>query len=179
MFQAPRIGTRIIPFPPCDSSPPFGADGVVKMLSDRGRLSGTAIDLVQTFAKRLGENFLPLIPVYLDPLIKLSGRPNKVILKRTEQCLATIISSCHLPQILFELKRGLADEATTCRRGSAIAFERALTEWSGKSVWTEKTLKCLEEALKKMAKDKDVEVRATSKRIWARFQLTFPKRIEG
>ena len=148
------------------------------MLSDRGRLSGTAIDLVQTFSKRLGDNFQPLIPVYLDTLIKLSGRPNKVVLKRAEQCLATIIQSCHHPAILFELRRGLTDEAATCRRGCAIAYERALCEWTEKSVWTEKSLNCFGEALKRMAKDKDVEVRATSKRIWARFQLTFPERIE-
>ncbi|ORX38690.1 clasp N terminal-domain-containing protein [Kockovaella imperatae] len=149
------------------------------MLSDRGRLSGTATEFVQTFAPRLAHHFAPLVQLYLDPLIKLLGRPNKVVLKRTEKCLSIIISKCHIPSILLELKRGLYDEAATCRRGCSIAIERALHDWpEDGATWNEKSLEALEQGIKKMATDKDPEVRQTGRRVWARFQDLFPERVE-
>jgi hypothetical protein len=147
------------------------------MLSDRGRLSGVAIELLQTLAPRLAISFAPLVTLYLEPLVKLLGRPNKVFLKRAEKCLLTIIAHCHLPSILPELRRGLSDEAATCRRGCAIGVERALREWS-KAVIGEKGVVVIEEAVKKMATDKDPEVRATGKRVWARFRDIWQERIE-
>jgi len=127
----------------------------VQMLSDRGRLSGVAIELLQT-----------LVSLYLEPLIKLLGRPNKVFLKRAEKCLITVISHCQLPSILPELKRGLYDDAATCRRGCASGLERVSREWS-KELIGERGVVVLEEALRKMATDKDPEVRQISKRVWA------------
>ena len=147
------------------------------MTSDRGRLSSVAIDLLQTLAPRLALNFAPLVPLYLDPIIRLLGRPNKVVLKRTDKCLSTMISRCHLPAILYELKRGLNDDAATCRRGCSVAFERALKEWPTE-VLHEKALVCLEESVKRMAKDKDLEVRQTGKRVWASFMGSWSERVE-
>ena len=152
---------------------------ILQMLSDRGRLSGTAIEFVQTFAPRLGVNFNPLVPVYFEPLLKLLGRTNKVILKRVDKCIATIISNCHLPSILYELKKGLSDEATTCRRGCAVGFERAVEDWErGEGAWHDKTLGCLEEALRRVATDKDPEVRQSGKRLWKRYQDVWPERVD-
>ncbi|WWC90878.1 uncharacterized protein L201_005815 [Kwoniella dendrophila CBS 6074] len=147
------------------------------MLSDRGRLSGVTTDLLQTFAPRLSLNFKPLVNLYLEPLIDLLGRPNKVFLKRAEKCLATIVTNCQLVTILPELRRGLNDNATTCRRGSALGVERAVKEWSIE-IWTEKYLVLLEESVKKMAVDKDPEVRQTGRRVWASFMEYWPERVE-
>lgn len=147
------------------------------MLSDRGRLSGAAVELLQTFAPRLGTHFAPLVQVYFDPLIKLFGRPNKVFLKRADKCLSTIISNCHLPTIVIELRKGLSDEAATCRRLCAIGIERALTEWEVET-WTEKSLLALEEGLRRMATDKDPEVRQTGKRVWAKYTTAWPERVD-
>lgn len=149
------------------------------MLSDRGRLAGSAIELLQAFAPRLGTAFAPLVQIYFSPLIKLFGRPNKVFLKRAEKCLLTIIDNCHIATIVIELKRGLHDEAATCRRLSSIGIERALGAggWE-REVWTEKSLLALEEGLRKMATDKDPEVRQTGKRVWARFMDIFSERVD-
>ena len=51
-------------------------------------------------------------------------------------------------------------------------------EWKGEGVWGEKVLGILEEGLKRMATDKDAEVRQTSKRVWAQYQQTWPDRVE-
>ncbi|ORY35360.1 clasp N terminal-domain-containing protein [Naematelia encephala] len=147
------------------------------MLSDRGRLSGVTTELLQTLAPRLGQAFAPLVALYFDPLIRLLGRPNKVYLKRAEKCLQTIISHCQLPSILVELRRGLNDEAATCRRGCAIGFERTTREWE-REVFGVKGVERLEDALRKMATDKDPEVRQISKRIWVRYNEVWPERVE-
>ncbi|WRT68225.1 uncharacterized protein IL334_005201 [Kwoniella shivajii] len=148
------------------------------MLSDRGRLSGVSTDLLQTFAPRLSTNFKPLVNLYLEPLIDLLGRPNKVFLKRAEKCLLTIITHCQINTILPELRRGLNDNAATCRRGSGIAVERTVKEWPGE-LWTERYLAILEESVKKMAIDKDPEVRQTGKRVWALFNDMWPERVDN
>lgn len=149
------------------------------MVSDRGRLSTSAIELLQAFAPRLGTSFAPLVQVYFDPLLKLCARPNKVFLKRSEKCLMTIIDNCHVATIIVELRRGLNDDAATCRKLCSKAIERALGEadWA-RGVWTERSLVCLEEGLRKMATDKDPEVRSTGKRVWARFTEEFPERVD-
>ena len=147
------------------------------MLSDRGRLSGAAVELLQTFGPRLSSSFAPLVQLYFEPLVKLCGRPNKVVLKRVEKCLSTIIANCHLPNILIELRKGLGDEAATCRRLCSIGIERALAEWETE-VWTEKSLLALEEGLRRMATDKDPEVRQTGKRVWAGYMASWPERVD-
>lgn len=149
------------------------------MLSDRGRLSGAAVELLQALAPRLGASFAPLVQIYFDPLIKLFGRPNKVFLKRAERCLVKIIDNCHIATIIIELRKGLNDEAATCRRLSSIGIERALGDggWT-REIWSEKSLLALEEGLRKMATDKDPEVRQTGKRVWAKFMDTFPERVD-
>ena len=147
------------------------------MMSDRGRLSGTASDFVQALAPRLGTSFAPLVTLYLDPLIRLLGRPNKVVYKRTDKCLSTIISNCHLPTIVYELRKGLSDDAVTCRRGCAINIERAMSTWDD-DIWGEKGLTILEEIIKKTAQDKDIEVRHAAKSLWTLFSSTWPERVE-
>ncbi|KAK8854943.1 hypothetical protein IAR55_003682 [Kwoniella newhampshirensis] len=147
------------------------------MLSDRGRLSGVSTDLLQTFAPRLSSNFKPLVNLFLEPLIDLLGRPNKVFLKRAEKCFITIITHCHLFGILPEMKRGLSDNAASCRRGCAIGIERAMKEW-GKEIFGKKGAKMLEDCVKKMATDKDPEVRQTGRRVWAKFQEIWAERID-
>lgn len=128
-------------------------------------------------APRLGAGFAPLVQLYMEPILKLLGRPNKVVLKRTEKCLDLMISHCHLPSLVTELKKGLSDDAATCRRGCAIGIEKAMSTWD-KSVWTAKNVVMLEEGVRKMAVDKDPAVRQTGKKVWGVFQDLWPERVE-
>jgi hypothetical protein len=45
-------------------------------------------------------------------------------------------------------------------------------------VFTEKSLIALEEALRRMATDKDAEVRQTGKRVWTKFAELWPERVD-
>lgn len=149
----------------------------IQMMSDRGRLSGVSTDLLQTMAPRLASHFAPLVLVYLPPLVRLLARPNKVYFKRAERCLATIIQHCHLPIILTHLRIGLDDRSDQCKRASGIGIETTLVHWDGPR-WHEKDLDVLEDCVRKMATDRDSEVRKTGKRVWAQFCELWPERVE-
>lgn len=148
------------------------------MLSDRGRLSGVAIELLQTMAPRLGMHFQPLVLLYLPPLVRLLARPNKIYIKRAEKCLLTIISHCPIPSILVHLRSGLDDRADSCKRSCATSIEATIHEWE-RSRWHERDLELLELCVRKMATDRDAEVRKTAKRVWGLFVETWPERVEG
>ena len=51
------------------------------------------------------------------------------------------------------------------------------TEWS-REVFGEKGAREFEGCLKKMATDKDAEVRKISKRVWAGYNALWPERVE-
>jgi len=113
----------------------------------------------------------------MEPMLKLLARPNKVFLKRAEKCLATIISHCQLPSLITELRKGLNDEAATCRRGCATGFSKMTIEWD-RDVIGEKGVVVLEDSLRKMATDKDSEVRKLGKTVWARYCDVWPERVD-
>ncbi|WFD30272.1 very-long-chain enoyl-CoA reductase [Malassezia sp. CBS 17886] len=60
------------------------------LLSERTKLSGTASDVINSIAPRLGERFAPLLPVFVPPLLQLCARTNKVAIKRAEKSLHLI-----------------------------------------------------------------------------------------
>lgn len=146
------------------------------MVSDRGRLSSAAVELLQTFAPRLGDKFHPLVNVYVPPLIRLLARPNKVFIKRASKCLETIISHCQLPILIVHLRNALDDRSDQCKRSSAAAIQQAVDQWEV-NVWHDKDMATLEFCVQKMAKDKDAEVRKTGKTLWAVFQEIWPERV--
>lgn len=57
-----------------------------------------------------------------------------------------------------------------------MGVERALKEWPVE-LWTEKWLVILEESLKKMATNKDPDVRKAGKNVWALFMDAWPERV--
>ena len=110
-------------------------------------------------------------------MVTLLGRPNKVFLKRAEKCLSTIVTHCQLVTILVELRRGLSDDAATCRRGCSAGLLRALEEWPAEN-FGQKGVQVIEEALRKVGTDKDVEVRAVGKKIYVRYCEVWPERVD-
>jgi hypothetical protein len=149
-----------------------------QMLSDRGRLSGVATDFLTSMAPRLGANFSPLIPLYLPPTIRLLARPNKVYLRRAEKCLMTIITHCATPLLITLIKPGIEDKNEACRRSCGAALEKILRDWEKELVGT-RGVGELEGAMRRMATEKDAEVRKIGKRMWEVYTGKWPERIEG
>lgn len=148
------------------------------MLSDRGRLSGVATDFLTSMAPRLAVHFHPLIPLYLPPTIRLLARPNKVYLRRAEKCVMTILTHCATPGLITLVKVGIEDKNEACRRSCGAALEKILRDWE-KEVIGAKGVVELEVAIRRMATEKDAEVRKIGKRMWDVFTAKWPERIEG
>lgn len=147
------------------------------MLSDRGRLSGVATDFLTSMAPRLGSNFSSLIPLYIPPTIRLLARPNKVYLRRAEKCLLTIVAYCPLPSLITLIRVGTQDKNEACRRSCGGALERILREWDRELIGNKGLIE-LEAAMKRMATEKDAEVRKIGKRMWEDYTAKWPERIE-
>ncbi|GHJ89308.1 hypothetical protein NliqN6_5710 [Naganishia liquefaciens] len=147
------------------------------MLSDRGRLSGVATDFLTSMAPRLAHQFQPLTPLYIPPLIRLLARPNKVYLRRAEKCVMTIITHCPAPSLISLIKPGIEDKNEACRRSCGAALEKMTREWPREVIGARGVVE-LEAAMKRMATEKDAEVRKIGKRMWGVFEAKWPERIE-
>lgn len=166
-----RIGITIIVSESLLTLPP------AQMLSDRGRLSGVATDFLASMAPRLGPQFAPLIPLYIPPTIRLLARPNKVYLRRAEKCLVTIVTHCPVPSLITLIKPGIEDKNEACRRSCGAALEKIVKEWDKDLVGAKGVVE-LEVAMRRMATEKDAEVRKIGKRMWEAYAARWPERIE-
>jgi len=148
------------------------------MLSDRGKLSGVATDFLTSMAPRLASAFITLIPLYVPPLIKLLARPNKVYLRRAEKSLMTIAQYCPSPAFIAMIRTGVEDKSDTCRRscGAVMAFilENWEVSWMGN-----KGMADIEDAMKKMATERDAEVRKIAKGMWETYNMHYADRVVG
>lgn len=151
---------------------------VACMLSDRGKLSGVATDFLATMAPRLSSAFQPLVPIYAPVIIRLLARPNKVYLRRAERCLLTIITFCPCSNLLPHLLTGIEDKSDSCRQKSGAGIEKVMEEWDRDVIGT-RGIQELEGAMKKMATDKDPEVRRAAKKSWEAFANKYPERVDA
>jgi hypothetical protein len=148
------------------------------MLSDRGKLSGVATDFLTSMAPRLASSFIPLISLYVPPLIKLLARPNKVYLRRAEKSLLTIAQYCPHPSFILIVKSGVDDKSDTCRRACGTVLSYVLQEW-GMATLGNKGLGEVEDAIKRMATERDAEVRKIAKGMWEVYNERFADRVVG
>lgn len=147
------------------------------MLTERGRLSGVAVDFVSTMAPRLAHAFQPLVPLYVPALVRLSARPNKVYLRRAEKTLTTLITHCQCSNIIPCLLAGIEDKSDATRRTSSMGVEKVIDEWSRESIGVKGIVE-LEMAIRKMATDRDPDTRKAAKRAWEAFESKYPERVD-
>lgn len=71
---------------------------------------------------------------------------------------------------------GVQDKNEQCRRACAVAVQKVMDDWD-KSVIGGKVAE-IEVAMRKMATDKDPEVRKAGKSVWERYKVVFPERVD-
>ncbi|KAJ1721804.1 hypothetical protein LPJ53_003717 [Coemansia erecta] len=67
-------------------------------LSERTRLSGTALTLFEELARMMETRITPLSDMMFPTIMKTCGRANKVFVTRGIKCLTTAITYSHLPE---------------------------------------------------------------------------------
>lgn len=159
------------------------------MASERGRLSGVALDLVSSFAPRLGARFEPLVPIIIPTLLKVLARPNKVFVNRGQACLLLIIEHCHLPSIVPHLREAVKDKSQTLRLASIEAtlhilehFDKSLLEVregaSSIQIRHRGNAEDIESIIKDTARDANPTVRQVSRKVFEKYSELWPERVE-
>jgi hypothetical protein len=128
-------------------------------------------------APRLAMHFAPLATLYLPPVIKLLARPNKVFLRRAEKCLLLIVSHCPIAQLVPLVMDGVQDKNEACRRSCSLAVKTIVNDWDKALIGTKGIME-IEAAMRKMATDKDPEVRKAGKAVWEQYKIVWPERVD-
>ncbi|KAJ2890560.1 hypothetical protein IWW38_004067, partial [Coemansia aciculifera] len=68
------------------------------IISERTRLSGTALTLMEEMAKQMETRFTPISDMIFPSAMKTCGRANKVFVTRGVNSLTTVITYAHVPE---------------------------------------------------------------------------------
>lgn len=145
------------------------------MLSERGRLSGTALDLCSNIAHGLGNNFKPLVPIIVPALIDLCRRPNKLVLTRAQTCLMDVICMTHCSDILRHLRTVAKDKSVQLRKVCADATLKAVQKYGVDEIG--KRVEDVEDIIKATGRDAGPDVRKVAKEIYELYSTKWPERL--
>ncbi|CDH59139.1 hypothetical protein RO3G_05499 [Lichtheimia corymbifera JMRC:FSU:9682] len=70
------------------------------LLSERTRLSGSAVELVKTLAKTMQRDYEPFHDMFHGSLLRMLARTKKVIVAQALDCLKTVIAASKLPRLI-------------------------------------------------------------------------------
>lgn len=149
-----------------------------KMLSDRSRLSGTAVELLTVIGARLGAKFEPLIPLYIPAVLKLCTRSGKIYVNRAQNCLKLFAAYCRVPSLVTLLKESIDDKSVTLRFAVTDALHDLLSTsvrdgLPRKGKWVED----VEIIIKTAATDASPETRKMCRRAYVSYAQLWPERV--
>lgn len=149
------------------------------MLSDRSRLSGTAVEFITVIGARLGPKFEPLVPLYIPAILKLCTRSGKIYVNRATNCLKLFSAYCRIPTLISLLKESITDKSLTLRFAVTDALHDFLST-SARDGLPKKTTKLMEDVetiIKVSSRDSNPETRKMSRRAFASYSQLFPERV--
>lgn len=149
------------------------------MLSDRSRLSGTAVELLTVIGARMGAKFEPLIQLYIPAVLKLCTRSGKIYVSRATNCLKLFAAYCRVPTLVNLLKESMTDKSLTLRFAITDALHDLLSTSvrDGLPKRTAKLMEDVEAVIKLSARDSNPETRKMSRRVFMSYSQLFPERV--
>lgn len=151
---------------------------VSAMNSERTRLSGPAIDVVNALALGLSTGFEPLMSLFLPSLIVLCGRANKVVVARAKACILSIIGITQLPGILLHLARFVKDKTPTIRLIVAEGTLQCLKCFNPPDLEKEVYAREVENIMRNAARDANADVRKVGKEIFETYKVLLPHKVD-
>ncbi|KAJ7675047.1 clasp N-terminal domain-containing protein [Mycena rosella] len=148
------------------------------MNSERGRLSGVAIDLVAVVASCLGVAFDPLLPHFFPVLLVLSSRTSKVTVARARACILTIIEATHLPAVLSYLMQSVTDKSVSLRLTIVESTLACMNCFNPPDLEKDARAKEIELIIRTTARDANADVRKVCKKVFEAYKLLLPGRLE-
>jgi hypothetical protein len=148
------------------------------MNSERTRLANIAVDLLTVIAPPLGNEFEPLISIFVPTLIRLLGRTNKVFVSRAKAGLQAIISNCPHPRILIELRVMVTDKSAPLRVIVVGAVLQCLSEWDWSMPAFASKVGEVESVIRATGTDSNVDARKTARQVFDLYKQMFPDRVD-
>ncbi|KAJ1679150.1 hypothetical protein EV182_002630, partial [Spiromyces aspiralis] len=146
------------------------------IMSERSRLSGSGVMLVEVITKALGRDFAPLCEPLVPAIVVTCGRTNKVFVTRGVRCLSTIISYSHIPDQLPRFCESATEDSSKIMRLSMSKVVLASIEGCTVNELTP-FIPVLERTISKGIVDADSEVRKTFKSAYEAYRKKFPDMI--
>ncbi|KAF7362026.1 TOG domain-containing protein [Mycena venus] len=152
---------------------------VSAMNSERGRLSGVAIDLVAVVASSLGVAFEPLLSHFFPVLLALSSRTSKVTVARARTCIHTVIDATHLPSILSYLLHDVTDKSVSLRLTVVESALACMNCFNPPDLEKDVRAKEIEAIIRATARDANADIRKVSRKVFEAYKLLLPNRLEA
>jgi hypothetical protein len=150
--------------------------GYSQMLSERTRLSGTAVDLLVAMAPRLDLNFEPLVSVFLPTVMQLCSRANKIYVARSRAFLEAVTSHTVLTSIIPYLARTCEDKSNTAREVAIDFIFHSLNRFNPPHLI--KYAENVESSVRLTGTDKDAAVRSMSRKVFEAYKILWPDRVD-
>lgn len=147
------------------------------LLSERTRLSGTASDVINSMAPRLGDGFAPLLPLFVPPLLQICARTNKVAVKRAEKSLYLICRHCRPVGIVPHLQNAIQDKAPSLRAVAAGCMVFLLAD--ADPVRFARRIAELESCIAHAVTDASPDVRRASRDAYSKYASLWPERVSS
>ncbi|KAI8802572.1 clasp N-terminal domain-containing protein [Cladochytrium replicatum] len=146
------------------------------MLTERTRLSRTAMALLDEVARSLGGRFDPLVDTFVPTIIKITTRANKVFVTAASSTLISIVVNTRSLNIIPLLGESLKNSAKTTRIAAADALLNFLLLDPPADQRIDAYGDIFEIAIRDGAVDPAPAVRELSRKLWDAYPAVFPHR---
>nr|CAG8539135.1 7347_t:CDS:2 [Entrophospora candida] len=148
------------------------------LLTDRSRLSGTAINLIEEIFKALGSKSKSLTEIFAPSILKLCNRANKLFVKRANDCLDTIIRNSKSPSLIPKFKEAMQSQNKQMRT-SAAQLTSVLLETVDVNGLNHHYIEDLESMIHKGAADSEPAVKNASRKSFDFYKSKFDFRLDN
>ncbi|KAJ2883461.1 hypothetical protein FB639_002169 [Coemansia asiatica] len=147
------------------------------ILSERTRLSGTALMLVEEIAKMMETRFTPLSDLIFPSAMKTCGRANKVFVTRGIKCLTTVITYSHLPEQTPRICDAVMTDVNKTVRSSAAKLLMSIVSCCT-APEIRQHLPLVEKAIAAGVVDANPDARTTARQSYEIYIKRFSDRVE-
>lgn len=148
------------------------------MCSERGRLSGAAIDFLVTLASDLGGDMEALLPLFFPTLLTLCTRRSNIFVNRARACIIAFIENTQLPSILPYLADGSKDKSVSLRLAATESVLACLNCFNPPDLEKEARAKIVEDVIRVTARDASADVRKASRKVFEAYKTLLPGRVD-
>ncbi|KAI9599261.1 clasp N-terminal domain-containing protein, partial [Syncephalis fuscata] len=144
--------------------------------TERTKLSGTAVELVQTLARVLRKDFIQVFDIVIPPVIRLCARTNKVFVKRAISCLDRSIQFSQLPDFLHPLAENQKAASKGMRRCTLECLNMVLHKIPSTDLHNSHVT-IVEAMLRAGLVDADADARTEARKAYDAYAKLFEQRV--